>query len=166
MSASLALINQTYDVLSTRYFNLLARGADDPVKGFPRELDLIRTQLDSVAFTIQSWRGDINRLNDIVVSVGLKVKPMLDKIESKYPVGTMVQPGSSVSMPGRLAETLTPKIPTSDLEANAEEGIGAARGNELLDSYIPWWFVGGVDLRVVGAVVVGVGLLAFFWRRR
>jgi hypothetical protein len=166
MSASLVLINQTYDKLSTRYFNLLARGADHPTEGFPRELDQIRTQLNSVAAVMQSWRGDINRLNDIVVNVGLKIKPVLDKIESKYPPGTMVPPGSSVSMPGRLAETLTPKIPPAELEKQAPEGIGAERGEELLDTYVPWWFVGGVDMRVVGAAVVGLGLLAFFWRRR
>jgi hypothetical protein len=166
MPASMNLIHQVYDVLQTRYQNLLARGADDPVKGFPRELDLVRNQLDSAAFTIRNWTGDINRLNDIVVSVGLKVKPVLDKIESKYPTGTMVQPGSNVSMPGRLAETLTPKISMDDLASDAKEGIGAARGHELLDSFIPWWFVGGMDMRIVGAAVVGLGLLTFFWRRR
>jgi hypothetical protein len=165
VGASTALIHQTYDRLSTRYQNLLARGADDPVSGFPQELDLVRNRLNSVAFVLQNWKGDVNRLNDIVVSEGLKIKPVLDKIESKYPPGSMVRPGSSVNQPGRLAETLVPTVPMNKLEASAPVGIGAARGGELLDTGVPWYFVSGIDLRIVGAVVGGVGILVLLWRK-
>lgn len=157
-------INKTYDLLQTRYANLLARGADSPRGGFPHQMDNIRSQLDSVAYTIRNWRGPVERLNDIIVSVGLRVKADLDKIESKFPAGTMVIPGSTVHAPGRLPETMLPKIPMEDLASQAPEGIGMARGAELLNPS-PWYFWNGMDLRIVGAAIVG-GIVFIAWRAK
>jgi hypothetical protein len=159
-------INRTYDKLSTRYFNLLSRGADHPTNGFPTELDQVRVILNSMADKIQNYNGDITRLNDLVVSYGLKIKPILDKAESKFPAGTTVVPYSTVNTPGRLPETMLPKIPLDVMLDNSPEGVGQERGKELLED-TPWYFWKGMDLRIIGgALAVGAVALIFFARKK
>lgn len=163
--ATMSVINQTYNIYRDRYFRLLARGADDPRAGFQKDLDYARMRIDSVADAFKVFRSSPEKLNDIVVNVGLELKPIFDQIETRFPPGTKVVPGSSVHSPGRLPESTQPKLSPEHLAEEAPEGIGRERGAELLIN-VPWYFWKGVDLRVVLGVAGGALLVTYFMKRR
>lgn len=166
MGASLTVINQAYNSYRDRYYHLLSRGARSK---YPDELDHVRLLLNSVEKTWQKLADTApERLYDVVVHVGLEVKPILDKIESAFPVGTVVGPGytertllkqESTFSVGTVDET------TKQLLERAPEGIGPGKADEL-DEGIPWYFIGGIDLRIIGGVAVGLGLVTWLVRRR
>lgn len=163
-AATMAVIDMTYQTLRNRYQALLRRGARAE---FQQDMDYIRQQLDSIE---NAWPELINnpgRLYDVVVSVGTRIKPKLDKIESKYGEGTRVGPGH---FEAGLPESSMPKIAPGELLFSAPVGIGNKKGRDIIQPFSPWFYVSGVDLRIVGGVVAGLVVLTvgqkWFQRRR
>jgi len=156
----LNVINQAYNSYRDRYFHLLSRGARGR---YPEEMDHVRQLINSVEKAWPALMPSPDRLFDVVVNTGLEVKPILDKVETQFPEGTRVGPGYKEV--ASLPESSLPTLTASDLLEKAPEGIGQGKAAEL-DEGIPWYYVGGIDLRVIGGVAVGLGLVTWLMRRR
>ena len=74
-------------------------------------------------------------------------------------------PGSTVHVPFRMGETSQILYTPDELAEKAPEGIAQKIGIDLIQE-APWYFWNGIDLRVIGAVVVGSVTLLWVWRKK
>lgn len=157
-------VNKAYNAYRDRYYTIQSRGAG---RKYPTEMDLIRTKLTSIerAWPTYVNGGDPDRLLDIVVNEGLKIQKMLDQIESDFPAGTRVEPGST-GEEGRLRSMDIQVIPPEQLEAEAPFNVGIEKFDDVFKTNSGGWYVAGIDMRWVAGAILGIGVINYFWRRR
>lgn len=162
--ATFEQVNDAYNAIADRYQTIESRGAG---RKYPTEMDLVRTKIVSIG---RAWpkyvsANDPDRLLDIVVNEGVKIKKILDQIESAFPPGTMVLPGSTGEK-DRLKLYDLQIVTPGQLESEAPPGIGMEKLSDLIQIGPSGWFIAGIDMRWIAGVVFGLGALNFFWRRR
>ena len=164
MVATFEEVNKAYNAFRDRYYTVQARGAG---RKYPTEMDLIRTKLTSIerAWPTYTNSGNPDRLLDIVVNEGLKIQKMLDQIESDFPAGTLVKPGST-GEGNRLLSSDIRVIPPEQLEAEAPFDVGQDKFDDVFKTNQSGWYVAGIDMRWVAGAVLGLVAINYFWRRR
>ena len=157
-------VNKAYNAFRDRYYNVQSRGAG---RKYPNEMDLIRMKLTSIerAWPVYMNSGNIERLLDIVVNEGLKIQKMLDQIESDFPPGTLVKPGSTGEKDRIRMEDIQ-VVPPEQLEAEAPFDVGKEKFDDVFKTNSGGWYVAGIDMRWVAGAVLGIGVINYFWRRR
>jgi len=159
--ATMADVNAAYSEYRDRFYRLQSRGAG---RKWPVEMDRIRAKLNSIERAWPAYMGKPDRLLDVVVSEGIELQKTMDRIESDFPPGTRVAPGSTGEETRLNIEDL-PATSKEELERNAPKGFGEANKDKLLRG--PggkWYYFGGFDARWILGVLGGLGFVEYLRR--
>jgi hypothetical protein len=155
-------IRNARDALGRQYHTLAARGAR---REYRADMDFVIMKLNTLDRNWIALSANPDAMWDVVVHIGTQVKPILNKIESKYAT-TRVAPYSTgeagTALPSQLREDKT----VDDLVADAPIGIGNKEGGFVLDEEIPWYYWNGMDLRFIGGAAAFLVIGGVIWRTR
>ena len=156
--------HKAYNAYRDRYYQIQSRGAG---RKYPNEMDLIRAKIASIerAWPAYVSANNPNRLLDIVVNEGLKIQKMLNQIESDFPPGMLVAPGSTGEANRLFAKDL-PIVSVDQLETEAPLDVGGEKFEDVFKTNQGGWYIAGIDMRWVAGSLVGIGVINYLWRRR